>query len=726
MAGRGRAATLPAWMTAPAPPGGGAGAPPGPPSRVAPAPPAPPRRWTEHRAPDGRPYWNDGTRSTYAKPQELMTPMERADASTRWREHRAPDGRTYYYHQDTRETRWSLPDDLRLAREAAALAQTAIAAAAAARSSSPAPPPPPAAAAAASTGPSTGSPKARVPRPRDPNAPPRVYADREEAKAAFKELLEDYEIRAGAKWDETAKQIAADERFGALKTIGDKKQCFNEYQTQRAKHEREAKRAAEKAARANFTAMLDERWREFGVEDPSLARHRPRLQDHVDAIAGAEDPRWSAVKDPRDREDLFRSFCDALRIKLRDEKKKLRDEKVNAFKATLRAMGVDSVVDWTWRRVLDELAKDVETTNPDKDGDGGIRTLDRSIQLEAYEEYANELERAHAQLAREEKAARLREERRRRDAFVRSLKRARHRGSLRLRMPWRTFVERFLENDAAFVELSRNLSGSRARELYDDEQEEMELLAAEDRAAVEAAAAKAGFEIIANETTRDALMAAVRGKASLPARVTGETGGDEARDGEIDGAQPRRVDSKEEVEEEEEERLRVACGDAVVAAKERARRAARRKERALDDFYYLLRSRRRDVPITPSSTWADVEPALAGERAWIKCVGQPASGGGGDDGPVEGKGGNDPSNVKEKPKETYRADAEAVFVKYVEKLRRREAQAREAMEDGEAMDEGVYDAQDDEDVAVELRRRKERDDLSDELDARGGKRDRRR
>ena len=164
----------------------------------------------------------------------------------------------------------------------------------------------------------------------------------------------------------------------------------------------------------------------------------------------------------------------------------------------------------------------------------------------------------------------------------------------------------------------------------------------------------------------------------------------------------------------------------MVAAKERARRAARRKERALDDFYYLLRSRRRDVPITPSSTWADVEPALAGERAWIKCVGQPASGGGGDDGPVEGKGGNDPSNVKEKPKETYRADAEAVFVKYVEKLRRREAQAREAMEDGEAMDEGVYDAQDDEDVAVELRRRKERDDLSDELDARGGKRDRRR
>ena len=33
------------------------------------------------------------------------------------------------------------------------------------------------------------------------------------------------------------------------------------------------------------------------------------------------------MKDPRDREDLFRSFCDALRIRIRDEKKKLSDEK---------------------------------------------------------------------------------------------------------------------------------------------------------------------------------------------------------------------------------------------------------------------------------------------------------------------------------------------------------------------------------------------------------------
>mmetsp|Transcript_6049 Transcript_6049/g.25001 ORF Transcript_6049/g.25001 Transcript_6049/m.25001 type:complete len:402 (-) Transcript_6049:13-1218(-) len=398
-------------------------------------------------------------------------------------------------------------------------------------------------------------------------------------------------------------------------------------------------------------------------------------------------------------------------------------------------MGVDSVVDWTWRRVRDEL-KHLENLEDER---GGARVnpnpnpttlLDRSIQLEAYEEYADELEKAWRLAAKEEKATRLREERRRRDAFVASLRRRRARGTLGLRMPWRTFAANVLEDDVAFLEMSRNLSGSRPRELYDDEQEEMEAFAAEDRALVEAAAAKVGFEIVANVTTRDALAAAVRGVASLPARVTGETGdgdgdeksapGEEVDGEEVDGAHPRRVDSKEE---DEAERLRVACGDAVAAAKDRARLAARRKERALDDFYHLLRSRRRDVPIAPSSTWADVERALAGERAWIKCVG--ASGGGvDDDGGPEGKG-TDLSTLVSKPEETYRADAEAVFVKYVEKLGRREEKAREAMEDGEAMDEGVYDARDDEDAAVDARRRRERDDPSHESDGRGGKRERR-
>ncbi|EEH54973.1 uncharacterized protein MICPUCDRAFT_9813, partial [Micromonas pusilla CCMP1545] len=67
--------------------------------------------WTAHRGADGREYFfNALTRqSTYEKPEALMTPTERADATTRWREHVAADGRSYYYHKDTKETKWQIP-----------------------------------------------------------------------------------------------------------------------------------------------------------------------------------------------------------------------------------------------------------------------------------------------------------------------------------------------------------------------------------------------------------------------------------------------------------------------------------------------------------------------------------------------------------------------------------------------------------------------------------------
>ena len=141
MAGRGRAATLPAWMTS-GPHAGAAPGAPGAPGAVA-FPPPPPSgagapiassasdaasAWTEHTAPDGRrKYWHNAStgKSTYEKPACFMTATERADATTRWKEAVAPDGRAYFHNLDTKETRWTVPDAVRAAREAAFLAEGA-------------------------------------------------------------------------------------------------------------------------------------------------------------------------------------------------------------------------------------------------------------------------------------------------------------------------------------------------------------------------------------------------------------------------------------------------------------------------------------------------------------------------------------------------------------------------------------------------------------------------
>lgn len=36
-------------------------------------------------------------------------------AATPWKEHTAPDGRKYYYNKETKESRWTMPDELKKA-----------------------------------------------------------------------------------------------------------------------------------------------------------------------------------------------------------------------------------------------------------------------------------------------------------------------------------------------------------------------------------------------------------------------------------------------------------------------------------------------------------------------------------------------------------------------------------------------------------------------------------
>ncbi|CAD6262496.1 unnamed protein product [Miscanthus lutarioriparius] len=65
-------------------------------------------------------YYNKKTRqSSWEKPVELMTPLERADASTEWKEFTTPEGRKCYFNKVTKQSKWTIPDELKVARELA-------------------------------------------------------------------------------------------------------------------------------------------------------------------------------------------------------------------------------------------------------------------------------------------------------------------------------------------------------------------------------------------------------------------------------------------------------------------------------------------------------------------------------------------------------------------------------------------------------------------------------
>ncbi|XP_023760424.1 pre-mRNA-processing protein 40A isoform X1 [Lactuca sativa] len=78
-----------------------------------------PSDWIEHTSRNGKRYYhNKKTKmSSWEKPLDLMSPIERADASTDWKECIAPDGRKYYYNKVTKQSKWKIPDELKLARE---------------------------------------------------------------------------------------------------------------------------------------------------------------------------------------------------------------------------------------------------------------------------------------------------------------------------------------------------------------------------------------------------------------------------------------------------------------------------------------------------------------------------------------------------------------------------------------------------------------------------------
>lgn len=73
---------------------------------------APSGLWQEARHTDGRVYYyNTQTKATqWTKPEELMTPAERALANQPWKEYTAEGGRKYWYNTETKQSSWEMPE----------------------------------------------------------------------------------------------------------------------------------------------------------------------------------------------------------------------------------------------------------------------------------------------------------------------------------------------------------------------------------------------------------------------------------------------------------------------------------------------------------------------------------------------------------------------------------------------------------------------------------------
>ncbi|PPD70121.1 hypothetical protein GOBAR_DD32994 [Gossypium barbadense] len=575
--------------------------------------------WQEHTSADGRRYYYNkrARQSSWEKPLELMTPIERADASTVWKEFTTPEGETicdqeiafegYYHNKVTKESKWTIPEELKLAREQAqagasqgtpsgsgvapqALVATAVSAAetpttaipvssntlqdSSPVSVTPVANPSPTSVSGPTTGPvaqsaamsATGvqlpvvsvTPVPAVPsrgstvsapsvgantavtrssettatqdtmhfadgasaqdieeakkgmatagkvnmtpvEEKVPDDEPLVYANKLEAKNAFKSLLESANVQSDWTWEQTMREIINDKRYGALKTLGERKQAFNEYLGQRKKLEAEERRMRQKKAREEFTKMLEE------SKELTSSMRWSKAQSLFE-----NDERFKAVERARDREDLFENYIVDLE---RKEREYAAEEK---------------------RRNIAEYRKFLESCDFIKE----------------------QLRRA---------------ERKNRDAFRKLMEEHVADGTLTAKTYWRDYCLKVKELPQ-YLAVASNTSGSTPKDLFEDVAEELDKQYHEHKTRIKEAMKTGKVTMVYSWTFED-----------FKAAISEDVGSSSISD----------------------INLKLVYDELLERAKEKEEKEAKKRQRLADDFTRLLHTYKE---ITASSDWEESKP----------------------------------------------------------------------------------------------------------------------
>ncbi|XP_065872403.1 pre-mRNA-processing protein 40A-like [Euphorbia lathyris] len=627
--------------------------------------------WKEHVSANGRRYYyNKRTRqSSWEKPFELMTPIERADASTDWKEFASTDGRKYYYNKVTKQSKWDIPEELKLARErvdkaskvetqaetladshsrasdipavdktlsnvdASSLTVQAEPSSLTVRAepSSPVSVAPVAAAAnsqfqsvpessasdvLASSVTSNPDEVQKTENPisgsfevtatgvdiattkmhnsgnfsgvEDPssannastqdkeeaakdvpiaekltnisseekavNQEPITYADKLEAKNAFKAVLESANVGSDSTWEQAMRLIINDRRYGALKTLGERKQAFNEYLGQKKKQEAEERRSKQKRAKEEFRNMLEE------------SRELTSGTRWSKAVTILEnDERFKAVEREKDRKELYDAFLHELGEKERAKLQEERKRNIAEYRQFLESC--DFIKASTqWRKVQERLEADERCNRLEK--------IDR---LEIFQDYLRDLDKEEEEQRKIQKEELRKAERKNRDEFRKLLEEHVAAGTLTAKTNWRDYYLK-VKDLPAYLAVASNSSGSTPKDLFEDVAEELQKQYQEDKSWIKDAVKLKKVALASTWTFEDFKAAIME-----------------------DGTSPTISDVNQ----------KIIFDELMERAKEKEEKEAKKRRRLSEDFLNLLHSIKE---ITASSKWENSKDLFDGSR----------------------------------------------------------------------------------------------------------------
>ncbi|KAF5014317.1 hypothetical protein F66182_14743, partial [Fusarium sp. NRRL 66182] len=297
--------------------------------------------WQEARNADGRVYYyNVQTKVTqWAKPAELLTPVERALSSQPWKEYTAEGGRKYWYNTETKQSTWEMPE----------VYKTALAQVPSPSTQPSAPTPVAGGAPTFVAGGTTSFPPYGQHRDRDDGDRSGLdrrsgymgmetngfvtaqqtdpeYSSFEEAESVFIKLLRRSNVQPDWTWEQAMRATIKDPQYRALKDPKDRRAAFDKFTAEVRMQERD--RAKERFAklRTDFYTMLK--------SHPEI-KHYSRWKSIRPIIEG--ETIFRSTNDENERRQLFEEYIlDLKKAHVEQEavtRKAAMDELVNILKA---------------------------------------------------------------------------------------------------------------------------------------------------------------------------------------------------------------------------------------------------------------------------------------------------------------------------------------------------------------------------------------------------------
>jgi len=350
--------------------------------------------WSEHISPEGQVYYfNQVTKeSVWARPAEMgpakiatvasapaavtAAPLQQEQVEREWKEYYHPETKTVYYSDGVLSV-WEKPPEL-ISKE---------------KNTKPT---------VSGTESANYSKKEDVPE----------YDTKEEADAAFVELLASKAITPTTKWPEVVKLCSNDTRWTACcQTNGQRKQILAEFQTKKQKEEKEQRRQELAKARKGFTEMLMLKVPQqtiLGAPAANLA-----YLDIRDRLL--TDSRFFAIEDEDLRQELFYDYVEETKKREERIKATKKKEVKDGFFAFLKEKEEAGVLSHssTWASFRSSLGPS-DQQNPRFLVNENMTDLDRQV---FFADFVMELQAQHEEKLRRIREAQLRAEKAQRDAY---------------------------------------------------------------------------------------------------------------------------------------------------------------------------------------------------------------------------------------------------------------------------------------------------------------------